>query len=126
MMDRFVNLAIALLRKTNSFLLALYKKVSKKQIVGLILAVIGIYLIGTSLQAIFQVCGHCEKGPPLGWLGIVNPVLGLASLAEKDGAAFKFYVLWPLLGGIVLIIIGALLMILGKKGISSGKDQEKR
>jgi len=104
-----------LIKKLNAFLISVYRKSSASQIVGLILAILGIYLVSTSIQAIMLVCGKCEKGPPLGWLGIINPAFGLASFAEKEGAEFQDLVLLPLIGGIILIIVGILMTILCKK-----------
>ena len=102
----------SLLKKLKSYLIGFYNKFKTIQIVGFVITVLGIYLVASSVQTINVLCGKCEKGHHLGLLGMVNPVLGLASFAEKHGSKFHNYIIIPLLCGIVLIVAGILLVVL--------------
>jgi hypothetical protein len=86
------------------------KQLNPKQILGIALFVAGLYLLISSIYTIRQMCSDSDSSS--GFLGIAsffNPLIGLASLADSDSAEFD---ITPLIGGIILTITGAVLVII--------------
>jgi drug/metabolite transporter (DMT)-like permease len=89
------------------------KQLNPKQILGIALFVAGLYLLISSIYTIRQMCSDSDSSS--GFLGIAsffNPLIGLASLADSDSAEFDITILTPLIGGIILTITGAVLVII--------------